>query len=276
MPSARWIFLLIAVPFWAHAETCDYAGTTDYRGKITIETRYEIPSRFQSTLRTLLRFSASVLGMRIQYDLDEIDSLENEKLQSVALNTRYFVNGAASRQQWDRYDFHWRPNQTHALRISAKYQKDLETQFPAFAKYWDESTFGGDWLADYDSASPVRRPDLDLIGFSDGIQSMLYLAFIRDRFETVPNGSIRPIPFEPFIPGSKTGKPAPLTTSAPLSAEGFVVWSTPLEFSGLETPDNRPAQVTIDPATHLLEELRLTIQKGFISADGDLKLVGCR
>jgi hypothetical protein len=255
-------------------ETCHYEGNTTYNGHLTIETRYErTPER--TVFRTLLRFSARFLIWGLKYDIDEIDQLSpfDGSLTSVGLNARYVLNGTIKRQQWDDYAFNWLTDSTSAERIQGGASDEFAQRYPKFAEHWDYSHFGDDWLDDYEGASPDTRSDLDIKGFSNQIASTLYVAFLSSRFA---DPTLGPVAFEPFIPGSKTGKPADPLRADPLVQGDQAIWRVPLSIDGLATPDGKPAEFRVDEATHTLQAVHLTIKSPLGSAEGDIKLIGCQ
>jgi hypothetical protein len=263
---------MVAAPN-ARAETCQYSGTTDFNGKASIETRYK-KTADTITSRTLLRFTASLFGFNIEYDFDDIDvlSAQDEQLRAVSVNSRYSINGKTNRLNWDHAQFHWSPNETHATRITALRPEDLSEKYATFAKYWEPSTFGSDWVADFQQIPLEERTDLDISGFDHTLQSMLYVAFVKTRRTDPKNG---PIEFEPFFLGSKTGKPAAAIQADPVVSGNQVVWSTPLNIGGTETSDGKPAQLTVDLRTHALKAVHLVIHRDVITAQGNLVLQGC-
>jgi hypothetical protein len=265
--------IVIVAASSAQAETCQYSGTTDFNGKASIETRYK-KTADTITFRTLLRFTASFFGFHVEYDFDNIDvlSAQYEQLQEVSVNSRYSINGKTNRLNWDHAQFHWSPNETHATRITALKPEDLSGKYPTFAKYWDPSTFGSDWVQDFKELPLEERPDLDISGFDHTLQSMLYVAFVQTRRTDPKNG---PIVFEPFFLGSKTGKPSPSIQADPVVSGNQAVWSTPLNIGGTETSDGKPAQFTVDLRTHTLEAVHLVIHRDIITAQGNLVLQGC-
>jgi len=101
------VFSIAALLFPAVAfgnEVCEYAGQTDYSGLASV--RAEIwTARNETEILVTLRFTATVwIIFKVEYLAEETSRWRNDELRSVALNTRYLVNGRIIRQQWDYFD----------------------------------------------------------------------------------------------------------------------------------------------------------------------------
>ena len=199
--SVKLVFSIAALLFPAVAfgnEVCEYAGQTDYSGLASV--RAEIwTARNETEILVTLRFTATVwIIFKVEYLAEETSRWRNDELRSVALNTRYLVNGRIIRQQWDYFDRE--KDGFAAYRVQGKNGDDFRRRYPAFSRHWSPSTFGQPWLQEYSSAHPERRPDLDLQdqAIPPGLRPPLAFAFywirsLRPFAQTVPL----------FLPGNK-------------------------------------------------------------------------
>ena len=160
-------FIAAAQACSAHAsanERCRYIGTTDHAGHVAVTTDARATGGV-TTVDVALAFEATpMLWIHIHYLLEEVSTWRAGVLESVAVNNRYSVGDHIVRQQWD--DFDRGTDGLQARRVQAKTLAEFRSRYPAFVPHWDPATFGSPWIADYASASPERRPDLDLAGFA--------------------------------------------------------------------------------------------------------------
>jgi hypothetical protein len=152
-------------------------GTTDPAGHIAATTdvtatdgvtKVDVVASFEST---------TMFWLHIEYLIEELSVWRAGELESVAVNSRYLLAKHVVRQQWDV--FQRDRDGLQAFRVLAKTLADFRRKHPGFVQYWDPATFGQPWLPDYPSASPERRTDLDLKGFTapSGLRSPLAMAF---------------------------------------------------------------------------------------------------
>jgi hypothetical protein len=253
-------------------EVCRYEGETDYGGTTAIETRYERAGD-RLTVRTLVRFSASYLFFRVGYFIDEIDVMSADgRTRSLGLNVRYTLNDAIKRQKWDLFRFEWgAPNRARGFRIQGNKGDEFAKKYPQFARHWDTSAFGDDWLPDFDPSKPEIRPDLDSEGFTDRAASPLFVNFFKSRFLDPSQGAAE---FEPFL-----GNGGAITERLKLVPQagpgGAVTWTSDLYLGSLRSPEGKPTKLLVDPSTHSLKSIHIAVEHELGSAEGDVKLVGC-
>ena len=228
------------------SEVCHYTGSTDYDGHVTVTTnvtesdgitRVDAVGAFEAT---------TMFWLHIHYLLEEVSTWRGGELQSVAVNSRYLVGNRVVRQSWD--DFHRGSDGLQAYRVQGKTLADFRRQHPKFAQHWDPETFGQPWVRDYPSASPERRPDLDLTDspLPSGLRSPLAMAFYWVRW--LPRGE-QTVPV--FLPGFKKDRLVDLPIAAVASPDG-TVWEAPLRHSALSPRPVSVASAQISPDRHLL------------------------
>ena len=144
----------------ARAETCHYSGAGTYNGRLTALVITTITSGVK-TIDARLQLDATPWRLwPVRFLIQEKSTWLNEVLQSVAVNSRQSSNGTYGRQYWDL--FLPTPDGLQAYRIQVKREADLQRRHPAFAHYWNPSTFAQPWEQTFQTANPDRRPDLDL------------------------------------------------------------------------------------------------------------------
>lgn len=256
-------------------EVCQYEGNTDYNGHVTIETRYK---RSGDTIRfrTLLRYTASYLHLvNLSYLIDEIDEMnsQDEKPRRVSLNTRYSIFGNIKKQIWDRFNFDWNAHQTHGFRIQGKEESEISSKYPGFESHWPIEAFGDGWFEQYEASHPDVRSDMDVKEIGDTIASPLYMALFKTRFA---DPALGPASFQAFIPAENKGKPLPVIHAEPSMDQGEVLWKIPILLGSLSSPEDRPMEIRVDPATKTLKSIHLVIEHSLGTAEGDLQFVGCQ
>ncbi len=249
-------------------ERCRFSGTTDYAGHVAVttdvsatggDTRVDVAVAFEAT---------PALWVHIRYLAQEVSTWRAGKLESVAVNNRYSVDGHIVRQQWD--EFQLGAEGLQARRVQGKTLADFSRKHPAFVRYWDQAAFGLPWLADYASASPQPRPDLGLGAASlpSGLRSPLALAFYW--VGRLPRGG-QAVPV--FLPGFKGERLVTLPIAAVVSPGG-VRWSTPLRHPALSETPASTATAWTSADGHLLQlAFELHAPRG--SARGLIRQEGC-
>jgi hypothetical protein len=250
-------------------ETCQFAGTTDYAGHVSVITT-ALADRGIVRVGVAVRFEATTgLWLHLRYLVEEISEWRNGALLRLDANTRYVFAGRVMRQQWDEFRTAAAGLQAH--RIEGKRSAQFSRQFPGFARHWDLNAFGGDWLDDYVSAAPERRPDLDLHrrAHDAAVQTPFALAFYWVRF--LPPTAQRA---QVFLPGFKADKLAELAMS-PVPADHGVVWRAALHHPYLSAAPPSSATAAIAADGHL-QLLTFELHGSAGSARGTLHLAGCR
>ncbi len=211
-PPTRLLAALLLATTPARAATCTYTGTSSYNGHITATvTDTETPAGL--TIDVRIRLDATPWHLwPVQFLAQELSTYRGGTLQSVAINGRWSSGGTLRRQYWDV--FTPTPTGLTAQRIQVKRQADLERRHPPFAPYWNPATFAQPWLPTFATATPDRRPDLDLptTQIPPGLKTPLALALYWSR-QPLP----KTIPI--FLPGWKhdarltgtTTQPGPIT-----------------------------------------------------------------
>jgi hypothetical protein len=234
----------------ACGEICRFTGTTSHDGHVAVTASVQA-SDGATRVDVALAFDATwMFWFHFRYLVEEISTWRNDRMQSLAVNTRYLVGGRIIRQQWDA--FQRSPEGLQAQRVQAKTLADFRRRHPGFVQHWDPATFGSPWLQDYPAASPERRADLDLKGapLPDGLSSPLAMAFYRIRW--LPrDGHDVPV----FLPGFKTDKLVNVPIG-PAAADGRqrqavlrypVLSRTPASTAtAVMSPDGRIARLAFD------------------------------
>ncbi len=261
------VFLLSAQQASA-GETCRFAGTTDYDGRLAIETRSTEAAGIVSVDVRLQLDARPLPFVHTHYLMQEISSWRPDGLSRLAVNSRYSFNGRIIRQQWDVYD---RAGQgLDAYRVQGKRLADFTRRHPGFVPHWDPATFGAPWLQDYPRATAERRPDLDLRHDMALVRPPLALAFywlrwLSRRDEVVPV----------FLPGFKEQKLVDLAIGASAAAGAAPsTRQTTLHYPGLSPTSPSTVQAQLSPDRHLLQ-LRFDLHGVEHSAGGLIRHLGC-
>jgi hypothetical protein len=250
------------------AETCRFAGTTDYDGRVSVITKAAMAGN-TTRIDVVLQFDAvSRLWLHLRYLVEELSEWRNGTLLRVDANTRYVFAGHVVRQQWD--DFQRTSDGLQAYRIEGKRPAQFRGQYPRFQQHWDLADFGLPWLDDYAGAAPVRRPDLDLKHPQQTaeLQSPFALAFYWVRF-LPPHEQ----PAQVFLPGFKADKTAGVAMT-PLAAANGRTWIAHLHHSYLYASPPSTATAEISPDGHL-QRLAFALHGAAGSAGGSLQQAGC-
>ena len=268
------VFLLSAGRASA-GETCRFAGTTDYDGRLSIETR-STEVRDTVSVDVRLQLDARPLPfVRTHYLMQEISIWRPDGLSRLAVNSRYSFDDRIIRQQWDVYD---RAGEgLDAYRVQGKRLADFTRRHPGFVPHWDPATFGAPWLEDYPHATAERRPDLDLRSSLDqrhdmaSVRSPLALAFYWLRW--LPRrDNVVPV----FLPGFKEQKLVDLAIGAPSAAAGAgpSTRQATLRYPGLSLTIPSTVQAQLSSDRHLLQ-LLFDLHGVEHSARGLIRPLGC-
>lgn len=268
--------LFAAVLLIGHAaladETCRYSGTTSYEGRVSVQTTASSAANGGVTVDVAARVTAKSFGLiDWQYLYQEIGTWRDGELQSIGVNHRYSVLGAIRRQQWDL--FRRTPGGMQAWRVQAKTLADFETKHPGFVRHWSPASFGENWLPDYASAPPERRPDLDLPQGSmpPGLGTPLLLAFYWVRWA---GDAERTVPV--FLPGFKHNSRADIQVDAPgVEAGGMLHLHSSVRHPQLSENQVSTGDAWISADHHLVRE-SFVARTDTASAHGELHLDGCQ
>jgi hypothetical protein len=259
----------------AHAragEVCQYAGTSDYDGRIAVTAITNTDAaNGTTTVDVRLGFKGTPFPfVHTNYLMQEISIWKATELQTLAVNTRYHVDGHVVREIWDV--FVRGSDGLNAYRLQAKTPDEFRSKHPAFVEHWYPAAFGQPWLQDYWRANPERRRDLDLPASSavPDIRSPLALAFYwGERFPRAAHAATV------FLPGFKKDKSVTLTIApAGPPHDGAQPWVTSVRYPALDT--NRPstAEAWVSADRHLLQ-LTVQVKMQDRSANGVIRLEGC-
>jgi hypothetical protein len=252
------------------AESCDYAGTSSYDGRLSVRTIASGAGK-NRTVDVLASVSATSLWLLPwRYWTEERSTWRNDGITSVAVNNRYEFSGRVIRQNWDVFTLG--PSGLMAQRVQAKTAQDFARLHPGFVSHWDPATFGMPWLQDYASAPPERRGDLDLPEAQRpaNVGSPLALAFYWVRWMPV---TARTLPV--FLPGFKRDARIDVAISyLGVDANGLhhfhsAVRHPQLSMEQLSTGD---AWITSD---HRLDRVSFTARGSRGTAHGELRLERC-
>ncbi len=204
------------------------------------------------------------------YLMQEISIWKATELQSLAVNSRYRVDGRVVRQLWDV--FVRGRDGLDAYRLQARTPDEFRGKHPAFAEHADSATFGQPWLQDYWRANPERRRDLDLPASSAvlDLRSPLALAFYWAR-RLPRTGQIATV----FLPGFKKDKSVALTIGpAGPPSHGAQPWATSVRYPALSMTRASTAEAWVSADGHLLQ-LSVQVRTGDRTADGVIRQEGC-
>jgi hypothetical protein len=231
------------------SEICHFAGTTDYSGRIEVTTN--VNARVTGgtpTVDVVVHFMATPWPLvHIRYLMQEVSTWKSDQLQSVATNSRYFVDGHIVRQIWDLFERG--TDGLEAYRLLGKTLDEFRRKYPAFVRHWDAANFSQPWIHDYRLAGAERRPDLDLPASSvgPGLRSPLALAFYWSRWIS-RNGQAATV----FLPGFKKDKRLDLTINAAESSrDGQQVWQTSIRYPALNSAHASTAKAWVSTDRHL-------------------------
>lgn len=253
-------------PAAASAETCRFAGTTTHDGHVTASTDVTETAGLL-TINVTVAFTISAWLSDARYLSQEITTWRANELQGIALNNRTIVDGQVRRQQWDVWSR--TPAGLLARRVQAKTLDDFRAHHPAFVRHWSPAGFGQAWLPDYDAATPVRRPDLDLPAnaLPAGLRTPLALAFYWSRY-LPPSGGGAPI----LLPGFKHDARTEVTFGPATPGDGWHRWSAPLRHPAL---DSGLAAAWVSSDGYLLQ-LGLEARSSLGSGQALIRTQGCQ
>nr|WP_321986216.1 hypothetical protein [uncultured Lichenicoccus sp.] len=256
--------LSLAAPASAD-EVCRYAGSSDYGGRLAIEAR-SVAGEGGLHLDVRLQLDAAPLPLvHTHYLMQEISVWHRDGLAQLAVNSRYRFNDHVVRQQWDVYDRS--PTGLAAWRVQGKRAAEFRRQHPGFARHWDPAGFGAPWLADYATAAPARRPELDLAHDMRPVRVPLALAFYWLRWLDRPG--MVPV----YLPGFKEQKLIDLAIAAGGSPTSRT-WKTTPHYPGLSPSQASTVEATMSADRHLLR-LGFDLHGVEHSARAALALAGC-
>jgi hypothetical protein len=272
----RWLVGLVAIhlsTITAHAdELCHFAGTTDYAGHLAVTTDVATNAKDGTTkIDVTGRFLGTPMPfVHITYLMQEISTWRSDQLQSVAVNSRYLVDGHIIRQEWDLFERG--ADGLAAYRLQGKTVDDFTRKYPTFVRHWDPADFGQPWVQDYGLANAERRRDLDLPSSSlqPDVRSPLAMAFYWSR--RIPNNGQDAMV---FLPGFKKDKRVDMTiATAQPPHDGQQSWQTSIRYPALSAtlPSIAEAWVSLDG--HLLQ-LAGTVQGSNYSAYGVIRQERC-
>jgi hypothetical protein len=273
----RWLACLVAAHLATVAaaragELCQFRGTSDYSGQVTVTTKVDTRDTDGATIVDVTAGIkiTPMLFIHVNYLMEEISTWKSDQLQSVAVNSRYIVDSHVVRQEWDLFDRG--ADGLEAYRLQGKTLDDLRRKHPAFVRHWDPANFGQPWVQDYRSAGPERRADLDLPGslVRPDLRSPLALAFYWSR-RTPPGGQGATV----FLPGFKRDKRIDLTiTEAEPPRDGRQLWQTSIRYPALSATRASTAEAWVSMDRHLLQ-LAVSVQSGSHTAYGFVRQVDC-
>jgi hypothetical protein len=250
------------------AEVCHYTGSSDYDGHVAVTTSVT-ESNGVTHIDSVGAFEATTMfWLHIHYLVEEVSTWRDGELQSVAVNSRYLIGDHVVRQSWD--DFQRGSDGLRAYRVQGKTFAEFRRKHPKFAQHWDPATFGQPWTGDYQSASPERRPDLDLTDaqLPSGLRSPLAMAFYWVRW--LPRGE-QTVPV--FLPGFKKERLVELPIAV-VPSSGGTVWRAPLRHSAFSETPVSVATAQISPDRHLLR-LAFEVHGSRGSGQGQITADGC-
>ncbi len=252
------------------AEICRFAGHTDYSGQLTLTAIDRHAADGTITVDVLGAFRGTPWPfVHVRYLEEELSRWRSGQLQSVAVNTRYLVDGHIVRQLWDDYTADGHGLTAYRLEGSPT---QIQQKHPGFIRHWDPATFGEPWLQDFRSAHPDRRPDLDLpvSSMRPGLRVPLALAFYWSRWP--PPGAQT---VDVFLPGFKEDKTADLTVQpAGPQGDGWHQWQIMVRYPGLSISDPSTATAQISTDGHLLQLAGRMITRNRL-ARGEIHQEGC-
>lgn len=251
-------------------EVCHFAGTTDYSGRVVVTSKSETDEDGTNTIDVALQFDGKTMPfVHVRYLLEEISRWKSGELQSLAVNSRYLIDGHIVRQQWD--EFERGHNALEAYRVQGKTEAEFRLQHPGFAQHWDPASFGKAWLGDYRRAAAERRADLDLALSNPRphVYAPLALAFYWTA-RLPPKGEA----VEVVLPGFKRDKQVDFTITAagPASNPGER-WQAAIHHPALNTSRASAAEAWVSKG-HLLQ-LTFTAHSSSRTARGSIRAEGC-
>jgi hypothetical protein len=266
-----WITTIVFVQLCGRvsaAEVCQFAGPTDYAGRVAVTTI--VSTVHDSTVVDVAATfdSATMFVFGVHYRLEEVSIWRGSRLEDVAVNSRYLFGHRIVRQQWD--EFRRAADGMQAERVQGKTLADFRRRHPGFVRHWDPATFGQPWLLDYPSASPERRTDLDLhVSPSiSPLRSPLAMAFYWVR--RLPDAA-QDVPV--FLPGFKADRLVDVRL-APAAVATGTAWRTVLHYPSLSEREPSTAAALVSPDDRLLRiEFELHTVHG--SGRGEIDLQGC-
>jgi len=270
--SACLAAMCLSVPHAWAGEVCRFAGTADYAGQVVVTAITSTnAAEGTTTVDVRLGFRGTPMPfVHTNYLMQEISTWKATRLQSLAVNSRYRVDGRVVRQLWDV--FVRGSDGLEAYRLQARTPEEFRSKHPAFAEHADPATFGQPWLQDYWRADPERRRDLDLPASSavPDLRSPLALAFYWAR-QLPRTGQAATV----FLPGFKKDKSVTLTIGpAGPPSDGAQPWETSVRYPALSMTRASTAEAWVSADGHLLQ-LSVQVQTRDRTASGVIHQEGC-
>ncbi|MGH7156028.1 MAG: hypothetical protein ACREF3_19040 [Acetobacteraceae bacterium] len=271
MPACLIAANLCAVHAWG-SETCQFAGTSDYDGRIAVTaiTGTNVANG-TTTVDVRLGFKGTPLPfIHTNYLMQEVSTWKAAELQTLAVNTRYRVDDHVVREIWDV--FVRRDDGLDGYRLEAKTPDEFRRKHPAFTTHWYPAAFAQPWWQDFWRAEPERRRDLDLPASSvmPDVRSPLALAFYWGE-RLPPTAQAATV----FLPGFKKDKNATLMIApAGPEREGAQAWAISVRYPGLDTSRPSTAEALVSAGGHLLQAAAHVNMQGS-SANAVIRLVRC-
>ena len=259
------------MPAWA-GEVCRFAGTTDYNGQVAVTAITSTnPGEGTTTVDVRLGFRGTPMPfVHTNYLMQEISTWKATKLQSLAVNSRYRVDGRVVRQLWDV--FVRGTDGLEAYRLQARTPEEFRSKHPTFAEHANPATFGQPWLQDFWRADPERRRDLDLPASSavPDLRSPLALAFYwGERLPHVAQAATV------FLPGFKKDKSVTLTIApAGPPTNGAQPWQSSVRYPALSMTRASTAEAWVSADGHLVQ-LAVQVRARDYTANGIIRQEGC-
>ncbi len=261
----------------AASEVCRFEGTTSHAGRVAATAVVATAADGRTVVDVALSLRASVWWIfDVQYLAEEVSTWRDGALLGVAVNNRTLADGRVVRQQWDV--FTGGEAGLQGWRVQARTLAEFRHKHPGFVRHWDLASFGGAWLQDYATASPERRPDLDLLRAATppdqwpGMRTPLAMAFYWTRW-LPPAGQAVPV----FLPGFKRDARADLAVAPSVRSPtgAWQLWRARLRHPALGTSIPSEADAWVSPDRHLLA-LAFDVHARQGAARGVVRAVGCQ
>jgi hypothetical protein len=253
----------------ASAEVCQFTGTTDPSGTISVISSVETANGVTKVDVSATYDTTAYLFFHVHYLVNEITLWQGDQLQTIGINTRYLLGSHVIRQTWDV--FHRDNASMRGYRVQGKTLADFERKHRGFVRYWDPTTFGRPWLDNFEAAVPERRADLDLVRSASSPKLQTPFAFTFYSIRMLRPGAAEQTIFLPGFKGEKL-LTLPLTSSR---SNAGVVWQAIIKYSNFSTTEVSTVTANIAPDRHL-KWIEMDLHDKRVDAKGALTLQSCQ
>lgn len=241
----------------------EYKGI-EVDGRVTIKTDFDSKTSPQKPkLRTLINVAIDMVGANAYWDETSIFDGSTMRLEK-AYNFLKAATGSGDKGlrqvEWAETQFSYDKVPSATVRaIGGKTGDEIKKKFPKFYKYLNDSTFGQNWMAEFDGANPERKPNRDMSNFPENVLSPTFVSLFHLRFIPV----LPAFKYNLFInygTSSNFGAFQVDLKSVDTDKSNEALIQGNLAFGDFESQPGKPAKFYINKSTNEFEKIELSMQ----------------